>query len=53
MKYVEPYFKISICKFHTVELVVLTCLRKEVHVKGYYVNNNTVRDKTINGGLKV
>lgn len=52
MKYVELYFKISLCKFRTVELVVLTRLRKEVQVKGYYINN-TVRDKTINGGLKV
>lgn len=53
MKYVELYFKISICKFRTVLLVVLTRHRKEVHLKSYYVNDNTVRDKTINGGLKV
>lgn len=35
------------------ELVVLTRLKKEVRVKGYYVNDNTIRDKIINGGLKV
>lgn len=53
MNYVELYFKISICKFRTVELRVLPRLKKEVQVKGSYVNDNTVRDKTINGGLKV